>query len=302
MMSEPVEAKFVEISPRRSRTLVLVGVFLLGVLAALASGAAFLRLWLHNRDQATRQEIANLSDRLASFEQRLAHLPPPDLSGIEDRLSGLEKIMAQVAGMPARLDTLEARLATFDDRLARDERRIEAPAAIPHNLVAALALMNLRTAIASGHDIAGALETAKAGAPDLPDLRAFFTGIAALSTEDVPSRNQLLGAFPAAAIATEINRHALGGSDRGVWARIQSNLAAMVRIRPERPEGDSSLDRLARAELAAQSGNAIQVLDELASLPLPAEAVRWRDQLMRRLKWDKAVARLDALLPALLKA
>jgi hypothetical protein len=246
--------------------------------------------------------LLSLQERLDAFERRLADLavasPGDDeaatrIAAIETALgavrSAAEAALAATSGQASAIETLKGAIADLSGRLERQEQAPE--------VALAIAAAALKSAIDRGVPFLAELEIYAAIAPAAPEVEA----LRAIAATGVPTREEIAGEAPAAAIAIVEAANA-PGADAGFFERIFASLKSLVRVRPiGMVEGDSAAAIAARIELAIRVGDYRKAIDEFEALGEPEKAagepfmakVRARFEAERLV--EKALA--DALRP-----
>ncbi len=172
----------------------------------------------------------------------------------------------------------------------------------------------MRTRIAAGEPFASELDAiAKLAAADPALSAAIAEPLAALkplAATSVPTLAQLQAEFPAVATAiTQADSSAgtVPGSPKpSFWDRVLGRLESLVTIRPVAEGGEvagnSTLDRLARAEDQLARGNLPGAVNELSALTGAARdaAAPWIARAQGRFATDAAAKKLAAGLLAAL--
>lgn len=235
-----------------------------------------------------------LSDVTTALRERLTR--------IEERLDLVAKA-ADDAAAPEALDSvntaMEAAIGDFETRLgALENVRQQATAA----MVAGLETARLAQAIGNGRAYAAELKAltqlkAQAG-PALPDISDLLVDIQSFADTGIPSGATL------AAQLEERSREILTAIDTpdgaNWWERLLARLRNLVTVRTvgEGTQGTTAPDVLARAEVAARSGDWDAVVAEIGALPQSAQDSLggWWDQAQARAAAQRALSDLNARL------
>ena len=284
------------------------------------------------QDSSLAPRIVANESGLATLERRLANLPEPDLSGMEQALNDQSQV---IAAMNARITTAEAALADLANRLTRLEelpktedgnvdlaiaayeaeldalrgeisqmasaaqtelsQAREAAAAIEANAAAAAQNAAARAALAR---IQTALESGSpigAALNDLKDATGNAAPAALTAVRDgVPTLGALQETFP------DVARAALATArSEGVAGEDSNSITAFLRnqfdVRSTAPRDGMDADAiLSRAEAAVRGGRLSDALAEIASLPEVARA-EMSDWLTLAETRAAAIAAVDTL-------
>jgi hypothetical protein len=261
------------------------------------------------QDTSTLQ--ANLDAQAAeitALKQQLAALPPAqDLSGLTAEIAALQSKLAELEARPttaldqsAALKDLQAQIEALKsappDPAAAQAFLQEAEAAaakIRADAEATAASANAKLALAS---VRSALENGAPFAESLTQLGEAPAALSDLAGTGVPTQQQLIESFPAAA-RTAIDaalRENMGSS----WTDRATNfLRTQTGARSTDPHAGTDADAiLSRAEAALNAGDLKACLVEMDSLPAIAqtEMAAWRAQADKRQAALEAVAGLEA--------
>jgi hypothetical protein len=257
--------------------------------------------------------IAGLTERLDELESRLSTLASStgdgagdtelasavaDLrasqTGVSDAVSELQSRTEDLSETVSDLQQnqtetatdLEQRLVTIEDRLDEPSRQVD--------LARAIAGAGLRTAIDRGGPFMSELEAFASVAPEdpaVPELRD-------LAARGVPSRSELIEAFPDAA-GQAIAAANPADPDAGLVDRLMSSALSVVKVRPVGDvEGDTPEAIVARTETRLMNGNFDAALNEWRNLPEASQqaASGFGDGLAARVQAEKLIS--SSLSPA----
>ena len=271
-------------------------------------------------------EITGLPQQVAAID--------PKLGALDQRLGALEQKLiatpqggsaADVSEIKSELDTLGQTLKSEQAALADlaglkgEVAKLEAASAGARTAAAAAGLVlgatELRARIAGGEPFTSELDSiGKLAAAD-PALSAAVAAPLAdlkpLAEAGAPSLAQLQAEFPAVATAIVQAEGSAAGAAAGAakasfWDRVLGRLESLVTIRPVAEGGEvagnSTLDRLARAEDQLARGNLPGAVSELSALTGPAHeaAAPWIARAQARFATDAAAKKLAAALLAAL--
>ena len=266
------------------------------------------------------QQVAAIDPKLGALDQRLA--------GVEQKLAASPQgggAAADLAPIKGQLDSLGQALKSDQAALAdlaglkSEVAKLEAASAGAHTAAAAAGLVlgatELRARIAGGEPFTSELDSiAKLAAAD-PALSASvaepLAALKPLAGAGAPSLAQLQAEFPAVATAIAQAEGSATGAAAGVakasfWDRVLGRLESLVTIRPVAEGGEvagnSTLDRLARAEDQLARGNLPAAVAELSALTGAAHeaAAPWIARAQARFATDAAAKKLAAALLAAL--
>lgn len=257
--------------------------------------------------------LTGLTDRLDELESRVGTLASsagngagdPELasavtdlsasqSGLSDAVSELQSRTGDLAGTVSDLRQdqneiqadLEQRLSSIEERLDEPSRQVD--------LARAIAGAGLRTAIDRGGPFMSELEAFASVAPDdpaVPELRD-------LAARGVPSRSELIEAFPEAAGQAIAAANPVD-PDAGLVDRLMSSALSVVKVRPVGDvAGDTAEAVVARTETRLMNGNLEAALGEWRSLPEASQqaASEFGDGLAARVQAEKLIS--SSLSPA----
>lgn len=186
---------------------------------------------------------------------------PAALTALESKITALETALANgasgasnpaqalaVADLAAKVAALEAKPAGSDGSGA---------------VALAIAASGLKAAIDRGGSFVSELETYASVAPASPDVEA----LRALAASGVPSRQDLINGFSAAANAM-IAASRVPDPNASIWSRLADSAQNLVKARPVGDiPGDSPEALVARMEVALGRGDLDATLAEAAKLP-----------------------------------
>lgn len=257
--------------------------------------------------------LTGLTDRLDELESRVGTLASsagngagdPELasavtdlsasqSGLSDAVSELQSRTGDLAGTVSDLRQdqteiqadLEQRLSSIEERLDEPSRQVD--------LARAIAGAGLRTAIDRGGPFMSELEAFASVAPEdpaVPELRD-------LAARGVPSRSELIEAFPDAAGQAIAAANPVD-PDAGLVDRLMSSALSVVKVRPVGDvAGDTAEAVVARTETRLMNGNLEAALREWRSLPEASQqaASEFGDGLAARVQAEKLIS--SSLSPA----
>jgi len=261
------------------------------------------------------QQVAAIDPKLGALDQRLAAL--------EQKVTAMPQggSAADVTEIKSELDTLGQALKGDQAALADlaglkgEVAKLEAASAGARTAAAAAGLVlgatELRARIAAGEPFNSELDSiAKLGAADPALAAAIADPLAALkplAAAGAPSLAQLQAEFPDVATAiTQAEGSAAGMVKGSFWDRVLGRLESLITIRPVAEGGEvagnSTLDRLARAEDQLARGNLPGAVSELSALSGSARdaADPWIARAQARFATDAAAKKLAAALLAAL--
>ena len=228
-------------------------------------------------DEATRTALNELSQGLSALSEKVAALDKDRVADADRALSGLT---ARLAAVETRLKSVQSGSGAAGVVVALSQLRAVAASGRP--FAAALAAAR---ELAGGHAAAAAVLSALApaaagGAPTLPVLRRDF--------------DALSPALIAAATRTQGD----GWLDRA-WNKLKSTV--VVRRTGRSVTGDSPSALVARAETELADGDLAGAIALVRRMSTPAQGIAadWLAGAERRAGVDTALAKLDALMPAL---
>jgi hypothetical protein len=247
---------------------------------------------LENATQTARSSAGDIDARLKAAGDRAGTLKQ-DIAALDGRVKSLESAPAPKAAASADLQPLNAKLADVESRLAglakaQDELRSGTGSA-----AMAMAVQNLRRAIAEGKPFASELKTLTTLAPEPLDVAALEprreSGLASLST--------LQREFDRSAMAAiEASRPPADGTFTG---NLLAKARGLVRLRPTGDVPGSTPEAvLARAENRLDSGDLSAAIRETGELAGPAAAAMtpWITEAKARAAADETLARIEATL------
>ena len=227
-------------------------------------------------DETTRTALNELSHGLSALSEKVATLDKERTAAADRALSGLT---ARLAAVETRLKSVRSGSGAAGIVVALSQLRAVAASGRPY----AAALAAARE-LAGGHAAAAAvlsaLAPAAAGAPTLPVLRRDFD------------------ALSPALIAAATRTQGEGWLDRA-WNKLKSTV--VVRRTGRSVAGDSPSALVAQAETELADGNLGSAIALVRRMPTPAQQVAagWLARAERRAGIEAALAKLDALMPAL---
>ena len=227
-------------------------------------------------DEATRTALKELSQGLSALSEKVVALDKERAAAADRALSGLT---ARLAAVETRLNSVRSGSGAAGIVVALSQLRAVAASGRPY----AAALAAARE-LAGGHAAAAAvlsaLAPAAAGAPTLPVLRRDFD------------------ALSPALIAAATRTQGEGWLDRA-WNKLKSTV--VVRRTGRSVAGDSPSALVAQAETELADGDLGSAIALVRRMPTPAQQVAagWLARAERRAGIDAALAKLDALMPAL---
>ena len=227
-------------------------------------------------DETTRTALNELSQGLSALSEKVAALDKERTAAGDRALSGLT---ARLAAVETRLNSVRSGSGAAGIVVALSQLRAVAASGRPY----AAALAAARE-LAGGHAAAAAvlsaLAPAAAGAPTLPVLRRNFD------------------ALSPALIAAATRTQGEGWLDRA-WNKLKSTV--VVRRTGRSVAGDSPSALVAQAETELADGNLGSAIALVRRMPTPTQQVAagWLARAERRAGIEAALAKLDALMPAL---
>ena len=227
-------------------------------------------------DEATRTALNELSQGLSALSEKVAALDKERTAAADRALSGLT---ARLAAVETRLKSVRSGSGAAGIVVALSQLRAVAASGRPYSAALAAA-----RELAGGHAAAAAvlsaLAPAAAGAPTLPVLRRDFD------------------ALSPALIAAATRTQGEGWLDRA-WNKLKSTV--VVRRTGRSVAGDSPSALVAQAETELADGDLGSAIALVRRMPTPAQQVAagWLARAERRAGIDAALAKLDALMPAL---
>lgn len=242
------------------------------------------------------QEIATLREAAsrpapATTAAPAAPAPAVDLGPLESRLAALETRPAPTEQAPVDLTPLQSRLDGLTARLDAVEAH---PPADPKTEAAArvIAVTALRQAASGSGPFANEVAAVAALGSDEAELAA----LQPLAQAGVPSKADLIAAFPA--VAEQI-RIAAAKVDPGASLidRLAASAGSLVSVKPAGPmAGASATAIVSRMEAAVKAGNLAEALREGEALDAIARAplADWAAKAAQRITIDTALAGLTA--------
>ena len=227
-------------------------------------------------DEATRTALNELSQGLSALSEKVAALDEERTADADRALSGLTE---RLAAVETRLNSVRSGSGAAGIVVALSQLRAVAASGRPYSAALAAA-----RELAGGHAAAAAvlsaLAPAAAGAPTLPVLRRDFD------------------ALSPALIAAATRTQGEGWLDRA-WNKLKSTV--VVRRTGRSVAGDSPSALVAQAETELADGDLGSAIALVRRMPTPAQQVAagWLARAERRAGIDAALAKLDALMPAL---
>ncbi|PWV98260.1 hypothetical protein DFR52_105241 [Hoeflea marina] len=207
--------------------------------------------------------------------------------------SALQAIDSRLSGIESSLAALESEQAAISGRVAQAEADLARPDA-NLDVARAIASVGLKAAIDRGGPFTAELDAFASVAAD----DASVAGLRDFAANGVPTRSQLLAAFPAAADSM-IAAMRPDEPDAGVFDRLLSSAMTMVKVRRVGDvEGDSVEAIVARMETRLTDGDLKGALAQWQQLPDPAKAAAsaFGDKLAARARVDELLA--TAVLPS----
>lgn len=248
---------------------------------------------LENAAQAAKSGAGDIDARLKAAGDRAGALKQ-EIAVLDSRVKSLESAPAPKAATSIEsLQPLNAKLADMESRLAgltkaQDELRSSTGSA-----AMAMAVQNLRRAIAEGKPFASELKTLTTLAPEPLDVAALEprreSGLASLAT--------LQREFDRSAMAAiEASRPPADGSFTG---NLLAKARGLVRLRPTGDIPGSTPEAvLARAESRLDSGDLSAAIRETGQLAGPAATAMkpWLTEAKARAAADETLARIETKL------
>lgn len=248
------------------------------------------------------KEISALSQQLAEMSSAQPETVSPDqitdieaqLSALGDRLAAAETLAqrAAPAGEAVSSDELQKLREEMDRLLAEAAQKDDQARTAARDTLRRAALTRVRTALDNGSPFAEALDDLANTGQEIPsDLQA-------IANAGAPTLAALQTSFPdAARRALDAARRA--DPDAHAGSGVLGFLNAQLGVRSLEPREGTDPDAiLSRAEAALRDGQLAATLEELATLPDPAQAeiAGWVDQAQTRLTATQAADTLGAQL------
>ncbi|WP_286908331.1 hypothetical protein [Roseovarius sp.] len=248
------------------------------------------------------KEISALSQQLADMASAQPETVSPDqitdieaqLSALGDRLAAAETLAqrAAPAGEAVSSDELQKLREEMDRLLAEAAQKDDQARTAARDTLRRAALTRVRTALDNGSPFAEALDDLGNTGQEIPsDLQA-------IANSGAPTLAALQTSFPdAARRALEAARRA--DPDAHAGSGVLGFLNSQLGVRSLEPrEGNDPDAILSRAEAALRDGQLAATLEELATLPDPAQAeiAGWVEQAQTRLTATQAADTLGAQL------
>lgn len=262
---------------------------LAGLEAAIAGGAAA------SGDGGT-VDLGPLTTRLDALETSIAAMGESagDASVDPELAAAVAELKAGQSGVNATVSELQSQSVALSDSIAGLEQRQATLAARLDepsrqiDLARAIAAAGLKTAIDRGGPFMSELEAFASVAPDDPAVPEFRD----LAASGVPSRSDLMAAFPDAA-----NRAIAAANpidpDAGLMDRLMSSALSVVKVRPVgEVEGETTDAIVARTEARLLDGNLDAALSEWNTLPEASQAAAsdFGSSLAARARTEKLIA------------
>lgn len=248
------------------------------------------------------KEISELSQQLADMASAQPETVSPEqitdieaqLSALGDRLAAAETLAqrAAPAGEAVSSDELQKLREEMDRLLAEAAQKDDQARTAARDTLRRAALTRVRTALDNGSPFAEALDDLANTGQEIPsDLQT-------IASSGAPTLSALQTSFPdAARRALEAARRT--DPDAHAGSGVLGFLNAQLGVRSLEPREGSDPDAiLSRAEAALRDGQLAATLEELATLPDPAQAeiAGWVDQAQTRLTATQAADTLGAQL------
>lgn len=248
------------------------------------------------------KEISALSQQLADMSAAQPETVSPEqitdieaqLSALGDRLAAAETLAqrAAPAGEAVSSDELQKLREEMDRLLTEAAQKDDQARTAARDTLRRAALTRVRTALDNGSPFAEALDDLGNTGQEIPsDLQA-------IANSGAPTLAALQTSFPdAARRALEAARRA--DPDAHAGSGVLGFLNSQLGVRSLEPrEGNDPDAILSRAEAALRDGQLAATLEELATLPDPAQAeiAGWVDQAQTRLTATQAADTLGAQL------
>jgi hypothetical protein len=247
---------------------------------------------LENAAQTAKSGAGDIEARLKAASDRAGALKQ-DIAALDSRVKSLESAPAPKAAASADLQPVNAKLADLNDRVAGLAKAQDALRSSTGTAAMAMAVQNLRRAIAEGKPFASELKTLTTLAGEPLDVAALEprreSGLASLAT--------LQREFDRSAMAAiEASRPPADGSFTG---NLLAKARGLVRVRPTGDVPGSTPEAvLARAENRLDSGDLSAAIRETGELAGPAAAAMtpWLSEAKARAAADETLARIEAKL------
>ena len=239
--------------------------------------------------QKTTAELAQLQDRVSSFQSRL---PSTDVaSRLDSQASQLSTLSASLNALEKQVNALNPEVSDLTGRVAAIEQKEEDPSAL-ERAAFALAVANL----------ARASETSQPFASELDTLATFVSGDPAVAKLEpaaqsgVPTEQTLVERFPAVAESV-MKAHRTAEAETGIWGEIVAGANAVVSVRrTDDVDGDGPAAVLARMEQNLSAGDLPGAVSEADKLQGPAAdaASDWVSAAKERVETNRLVDELTS--------
>lgn len=209
-------------------------------------------------------------------------------SGVNDAVSELQSRTQELSETVSGLQQDQTEIQTgLEQRMTAIEGRLDEPSR-QVDLARAIAGAGLRTAIDRGGPFMSELEAFASVAPEDPAV----SELRDLAARGVPSRSELIEAFPEAASQAIAAANPVD-PDAGLVDRLMSSALSVVSVRPVgEVEGDTADAIVARTETRLLDGNFEAALNEWRNLPDASQqaASGFGDGLAARVQAEKLIS------------
>jgi hypothetical protein len=233
---------------------------------------------------ALKQDVAALGKRIGALEGKPAGAAAgPSAEAVQQ---SLEPVHARIAVLDTRLAELDTRLAA----LAKSQEELRATAG---SAALAMAVQNLRRAVADGKPFATELKTVTALAPEPLEVAS----LQARRESGLASLTKLQRDFDAPAKAAIAAARTPG--DGSATSSFLAKIRSLFRVRPTgEVAGGTPEAILARAETRLDAGDLSAALGEASALSGPAAdaMIPWLTEAKARADADETLAKLEAKL------
>lgn len=250
-----------------------------------------------------------IDEKLAPLREQVAGLGQPAPAGANDQIAQLTARVDALAKqapdgsseVEPKVDALDNKAAALDKRVAALEAKIpdvaakvNANAAESRNAALAIAVANLRGAVASGNPYQNELNALKSLAKDDLDLE----GLEARAGNGVPTQAELTQRFPASASAAKKAEARSVAENRSWGGRLVENAKSLVKVRRSGEDAtgsEATVTALDRAADWLKGGDLNQAVHEVGQLQGPAAQPMsgWLGSARARIVADDALGKLQ---------
>lgn len=242
---------------------------------------------------ASVPDAADLNERVAMLETRLAGLGSTPVSGNGPAPAALNGLQSEIAALRSDIDAQKVTLAAEIEAATEASRAQLAEAqALKASAAVASALGRINTAIENGAPFAAVLVDLQAAGRTIP------SGLLAVAERGAPTLRAVQDGFPEAARAA-LAASLRANAGESLTDRMTAFLRAQTGARSLTPREGADVDAvLSRMEAALQSGDVPLALTEAKGLPPEAKDAMadWTALAERRQLATQAVADLSAQL------